>query len=132
MQFELSLVDSGQIESDQFCLALARQQKERPPLGQIAIEEGILSPRDVRDILVTQRQSDHSRFGDVGKRLGILDRHQLAELLHIQVERQRPLLEHLVELGALTREQAADSRADYRDDRALMIVSRTREATPMA
>ena len=105
MDFELALVRSGEVPAEQYVEALILQQEERLPLGQIALETGVLSVRQVREILQAQGDTQE-RFGEVALAKGYIDRRDLAELLMVQNERQRPILKHLVELGALSKEQA--------------------------
>lgn len=111
MKPELELIRSGAISAEQYIEALERQQAETSPLGQVAIEEGVLSPRDVFEILHTQRLYQDRRFGDLAVQLGKLKRPDVALLLLEQLEQRRPILQHLVELGALSSEEANDWRS---------------------
>lgn len=110
MQLELALVQSGVISADDYVEAITRRDQERPPLGQIAIEEGLLSAIQVLDILRVQRSNPTRRFGDLAVQKGFLETRQVASLLMVQKERERPVIEHLVELGSLSAEQARSAR----------------------
>ena len=130
MDFEIALVRSGLVDADVYVEALSRQQSERPPLGQIALETGALSARQVREVLQAQSDSAQARFGELALSIGMLDRRDLAELLMIQNERQKPLVSHLVELGALTEEQARAAIVSYKAGTRLMEASSKPEPTP--
>ncbi|MEO0530979.1 MAG: hypothetical protein AAF266_10455 [Planctomycetota bacterium] len=110
MRIELALVQSGVISADDYVVALARHDDERPPMGQVAIEEGVLGAREVLDVLRTQARDPKRRFGEVAIEKGYLAVEQVATLLMRQQERQRPVIDHLVELGRLSVEQAQQAR----------------------
>ncbi|MEN0111237.1 MAG: hypothetical protein AAF805_11000 [Planctomycetota bacterium] len=107
MQNELSMVRDGLISADDYVAAVERREAERAPLGQLAIESGLLSPRRVRELLREQHGAPGERFGELAMRRGDLDLGQVALLLLEQQERQRPLVDHLVELGRLDADAAA-------------------------
>ena len=107
MELELSLVRSGLVSADDYVEALGRREEERPPLGQVAIEEGLLGVRQVLDIIRTQHTAPDRKFGEVAVEKGYLTTSQVATLLMLQQERQRPVIDHLVELGRVSYEEAA-------------------------
>lgn len=113
MQLELTLVRTGVISADDYVEAVSRQDEERPPLGQVAIEEGLLSVRRVLELLSTQYEEPTRRFGELAVEKGYLDTPEVATLLMRQQDRQRPLIDHLVELGRLSVEQAETARSGY-------------------
>ncbi|QDT68332.1 hypothetical protein MalM25_12540 [Planctomycetes bacterium MalM25] len=110
MQIEIALVQTGVISADDYVAALARRDQERPPLGQVAIEQGMMAATHVLDVLRLQHTDPTRRFGELAVEKGYLDSHQVATLLMQQLEKQRPVIEHLVELGRLSREQAQTAR----------------------
>lgn len=110
MRNELALVQTGVISAKDYVDALARQVDERTPLGQVAIEEGLLGPREVLEILRTQSLGPPRRFGDIARDKGYLAINEVATLLMHQQERQRPVIDYLVELGRLSVEQAEQAR----------------------
>lgn len=114
MKFELSLVDSGVIGATDLCRALQRQLVERPPLGQLAIEEGYLDAGQVRCVLAQQRRENNDRFGEIAIDLGFLNREQLATLLLLQHETQRPLAEYLIDGGDVLRDRIEAARSERR------------------
>ena len=114
MPSELSLVESGIITADDYVAAAARREGERPPLGQVAIEEGVLSVRQVLEVLSSQYASPGKRFGEIAVERGYLRSEQVATLLMRQAERQRPVIDHLVELGRLSLADADQLRHGLR------------------
>ena len=110
MQLELALVQTGVISADDYVEALTRRDQERPALGQVAIEEGMLTATEVLNVLRRQHANPLRRFGELAVELGYLDNRQVAALLMQQQERERPVIDHLVELGRLSREQAQSMR----------------------
>ncbi|TWT48661.1 hypothetical protein [Botrimarina hoheduenensis] len=105
MKPEIELLQSGAITPEQYIAAARRQEQETIPLGQLAIEEGHLSAREVFEILHTQRQESHQRFGDIAVRLGYLERSQVAMLLLRQLEQRRSMIDLLVEMGVVLSNQ---------------------------
>lgn len=75
-------------------------------MGQIAIEEGVLAARQVLEILTQQYAPPHRRFGEIAVENGYLDNDQVQQLIVEQRLRQRPVIDHLVELGRLSAEEA--------------------------
>ncbi|MEQ8846381.1 hypothetical protein [Botrimarina sp.] len=106
MHTPAGLVRAGLISPDDLVAALSLQDELRPPLGQVAMEMGMLTPRQVREALSLQDQKPELQFGEAAVELGFLTRGRLAELILQQQEQQRPLLDVLVDLGRLTDEQA--------------------------
>ena len=106
MELELSLVRSGLVSAADYVEALGRREEERPPMGQVAIEEGLLGVRQVLDVIRTQQLQSDRKFGEVAVEKGYLTTSQVATLLMLQQERQRPVIDHLVELGRVSYEEA--------------------------
>jgi hypothetical protein len=114
MQFALYLKSKGVVSAEQLVAALELQQKQLVPIGQLAIEEGVLAPRQVFQVLRSQSDSPHERFGEVAVGLGLMTRHDLQRLLIIQMERKRPLSEILVRQHALSPLHAAEELSEFR------------------
>ncbi len=106
MELELALVRSGLVTADDYVDALGRREEERLPLGQLAIEEGLLGVRQVLDVIRTQHHQPGQRFGEVAVEMGYLTAAEVAALLVVQQQRQRPLIDYLVELGHISYEDA--------------------------
>lgn len=104
MRFGLYLVEEGRITAEQLVAALEAQLSMTPPLGQVALEEGKISVRDLFGVLRVQSDVPHDRFGDVAVELGLLSRGDLAELLMLQSDRQQSLSQILIEQSVLSSE----------------------------
>jgi hypothetical protein len=110
----LYLKKKGIISADQLVEALEAQLQALVPIGQLALEEGILSARDIFDVLRAQSDSPHDLFGELAIELRLMTREQLMRLLIIQTERKQPLAEILVWQGVITERKVAVEMAAYR------------------
>jgi hypothetical protein len=117
MHFGLHLRKVGLISAEQLVAALEAQQNTLVPIGQLALEEGILSARDIFDVLQAQNAAPNERFGDLAIELGLMKRDDLMRLLMIQADRRKPISEILVAQGALTAEEAANELSAFRQAR---------------
>lgn len=118
MHFGLYLKQRGIISSEQLVAAIEAQLKSLTRIGQLALEEGLLAPRDVFDVLRAQSESPHKRFGEIAIELGLLTREELLMLLVIQADRRPQIADVLVHQGVLTQEQMQRELAEFRDLRA--------------
>lgn len=118
MHFGLYLKQRGTISCEQLVAAIEAQLKSLTRIGQLALEEGLLSPRDVFDILRAQSESPHKRFGEVAIEMGLMTRDELLKLLVIQADRRPQIADVLVLQGVLTKEQMRRELAEFRDLRA--------------
>jgi hypothetical protein len=114
MHFGLHLYRKGTITADELVAALELQEKRPVRLGQLALEEGILSVRDVFDVLRAQHHAPHDRFGELAIEMGRMKRADLARLLMAQADRKVPLSDLLVCQGILSRRQADAELEAYR------------------
>jgi hypothetical protein len=114
MQFGLYLHRKGVITADELVAALEVQARNLVRIGQLALEECLLSARDIFDILRAQHDSPHEPFGELAIRLGLLTRAELMRLLMIQADRRVPLGDILVRQGVLTEQRADDELTIYR------------------
>jgi hypothetical protein len=114
MHFGLYLKKNRIITAEQLVAALEVQLNTLVPIGQLALEEGILSAREIFDVLQAQNDSPSERFGDVAVEMGFMTRDDLMRLLMIQADRKRPIAEILVAQGVLTERQAASELAAFR------------------
>ncbi len=118
MHFGLYLKQRGIISSEQLVAAIEAQLKSLTRIGQLALEEGLLAPRDVFDVLRAQSESPHKRFGEVAIELGLMTRDELLKLLVIQADRRPQIADVLVHQGILTDDQMRRELAEFRDLRA--------------
>ena len=117
MHFGLFLVRKGTISASQFVAALESQLTGLVPIGQLAIEDGMLNMQQVFRLLRTQTDLPVERFGDAAIDHGLLTEEDLAMLLMRQSDRKRPFQEILIEDGVLTEEQARMELAAFRRER---------------
>jgi hypothetical protein len=118
MHFGLYLKKKGIISAEQLVAALETQLNTLTPIGQLALEEGIISPRDIFDVLRAQSASPNVRFGDLAIEMRLMNRNDLMRLLMIQADRKRPVVEILVGQGVLTSEQKVREMAGFRESMA--------------
>ncbi|MCA9241323.1 MAG: hypothetical protein KDA37_14030 [Planctomycetales bacterium] len=104
MRFELRLFHEGLISAEQLVSALERQIEQMPKLGQVAIEEGLLTVSELFSVLRVQADLPQERFGETAVELNLLTREEVAALLLLQSDRKRPLHEILIEQGAIPAE----------------------------
>ncbi len=114
MKFGMFLHQQRKITAEQLVAALAHQSKELPPIGLIALEEGRMAAQDVFRVLRVQTDLPHDRFGDIAVELGLLTKRDLAELLMLQSDRRKPIDKCVVELGFLTALQADEQLLAFR------------------
>ncbi len=126
MHFGIYLKNKGIISADQLVAALEAQLKTLPRIGQLALEEGIISPRDIFDVLRAQSETPHQRFGELAIEMGLMTRNELMRLLMIQADRKRPLEDVMVSQGIVSKQQAAAEMAEYRQS----LANRLRRKRP--
>jgi len=114
MHFGLYLKNKGAITAEQLVAALETQLNTLTPIGQLAIEEGIIKPRDIFDVLRAQSESPSVRFGELAIEMGLMTRDDLMRLLMVQADRKRSVAEILVQLGALSADRVAAELSEYR------------------
>ena len=113
MHFGLYLKKKGIISAEQFVAALEAQLATLPRIGQLALEEGILSPREVFNVLQAQGRSPDVRFGELAIEMRLMTRNELMRLLMIQADRKRPLADVLVTEGILGEKQVTREMAEF-------------------
>jgi hypothetical protein len=117
MHFGLYLQSKRVISADQLVAALKLQIKHLAPIGQLALEAGILSAREVFDVLRAQHDAPYERFGELAIALGFMNHDDLMRLLLMQSDRKPLLSDILVRLGTLTAEQARQELDAFRRTR---------------
>ena len=133
MHFGLYLKKIGLISAEQLVAAMEVQLNTLVPIGQLALEEGILSARDIFDVLQAQTDAPKERFGDLAIEMGLMKRDDLMRLLMIQADRKRPIEEILIAQGAITENEAATELAAFRRVKSLpqrMVSLARRPQTP--
>lgn len=102
MWFAFDLVDEGRISPTAFVRALRQQMRCRKPIGQLAVERGLMDMGQVFDVLAKQDASD-APFGELAIELGYLTREQVSELVVQQLESMPKFEEILVQTGAISK-----------------------------
>ena len=113
MHFGIYLKKKGIISAEQLVAALEAQLATLPRIGQLALEEGIISPRDIFDVLQAQGRSPDVRFGELAIEMHLITRDELMRLLMIQADRKRPLAEVFVTEGMLSEQQVTREMAEF-------------------
>jgi len=98
------LVKEGAITVDQLRTALDLMARENLRLGQIAVEQRLLSESEANEINREQRYSDKP-FGSIAVKLGLMSEVQLKEVLKVQNQRRVRIGEALVRLKHLSAEE---------------------------
>ncbi len=114
MKFGLYLKKKGVINAEQLVAAIDYQHNRIPPIGQLAIEECVLSARQVFNVLRCQSGIPQERFGDVAVGMGIMSHDELQRLLMIQWERKPSLADVLVQLQIVDQARVDEELAAYR------------------
>ena len=121
MHFGLHLKKNGTISAEQLVAALEVQLSTLVPIGQLALEEGMLAARDIFNILRAQGEAPNVLFGDLAIEMGLLTRDDVMRLLMIQADRKRPIGEILVGQGVLSESQLQAELAGLTNRIGLMI-----------
>ncbi len=111
------LVDGGYISSDQAMQVLNKQMSCRTPIGQLAVENEMMSMGQVFDVLAQQPRSSLP-FGELAIEMGYLTRLQLGELILAQLDRVPSLSELLVNLEIISKEELGKAIEARRQQRA--------------
>ncbi len=114
MKFGLYLKKKGAITAEQLVAALDHQHSRMPPVGQLAMEEGVLSARQVFKVLRCQSGIPHERFGEVAVGMGMMTPVELQRLLMIQWERKPNITDVLVQLRILSEARVDEELSAYR------------------
>jgi hypothetical protein len=108
------LVEKEFVSADHLLIALERQEKSRTPLGQLAIEVGMVTAKEVLIILTEQRNSENkSKFGDIAVNKSILKREDIERLFKIQEEKAELLGNVLINIGAISPPKLLKALREY-------------------
>jgi hypothetical protein len=132
MKFGLYLKTKGVINAEQLVAVIDYQHSKVPPVGQLAMEEGVLSARQVFKVLRSQSGTPHERFGEVAVGMGMLTPAQFQRLLMIQWERKPLLADALVELRILSQVRVDEELSAYRAamERRNVVIKRIVQPVP--
>lgn len=102
MLFLVWLVDRRLLDAGQVVEVMRAIGRRSPPIGRVAMEEGLMTMKAVMHTLQQQAGNPRERFGDVAIRLGYLDELQVKALVGCQAWRQPRVNQVVAELGFLS------------------------------
>lgn len=94
---------SGRVGWQDYVAAVAWQRGQRPAIGRLAVELGLLGQRDVADLLERRRRdgAQAEPFGEFAVRRGFLTRTQLLVVVGRQKQGERRIGQYFIERGLL-------------------------------
>jgi len=111
------LIEQGEVDAGHVREALDLLGQTNRSLGEIAVDQSMMSESDVQRVNHAQRGNDRP-FGDLAVELGLLSSEQLVECLRLQRERRLLIGEALVHLGHLKAERLAPMLDAFKADQA--------------
>ena len=110
------MIEKNIVREEELLKALDDQKAKRVPLGQLAVKEGFLEPKQLFKILTAQRKqgSEGGNFGAVAVEMGFMTPEKMAELVKIQTETNELLGDILVEQEFLTRSELLQALKEFR------------------
>jgi hypothetical protein len=115
MLFGEFLLERGLVKEDDLVYALDEQQKNKMPLGQMAVQKGFMDSKALFKVLTEQRKRvrDANDFGQIAVEMGLLKQGQLEELVESQTTTSELVGNILVTKGLLSREQLVQMLREY-------------------
>jgi ActR/RegA family two-component response regulator len=111
--FPRFLLESVQIPLEALVKATEYSDRQRPLLGQVALELHKLDMRQIFSI-VEEQTTTREPFGQVAVRMGLLTPEDVELLLRTQSQRRLDVGAALVTIGAITQQQLETYQADFR------------------
>jgi hypothetical protein len=107
LRFAEFLYYSGRVSWQAYVAAVAWQRGQRPAIGRLAVDLGLLGQRDVTDLLERRRRegAQAEQLGEFAVRRGFLTRAQLLGLVGRQNRGQRRIGQYFLERALLTPEE---------------------------
>jgi hypothetical protein len=103
---------SGRISWKDMINAIVWQTGQRPKIGQLALQAGIMSSRQV--VTVLSRRADDERFAACAQRCGFISNNERVALINRQRKMQRNIGEFFVQNGLLTKSDLSQILAEQR------------------
>ncbi len=115
MLFGEFLLNQGLVKEDDLVSALDEQQQNKMPMGQMAVQKGLLDSKDLFKVLTEQRKRlrDANDFGRIAMEMGMLNETQVNELVESQTTTNELLGNLLVGKGILPREKLVQVLRDF-------------------
>ena len=116
MNFGDYLVRQNIIREKDLTRTLEMQKIDRIPLGQLALQEGLIENKTLFRILSRQRKEEgrNQTFGQLAIQLGYLTDEQISELLKMQIQTNRLLGELLVSQGFVSQVEMIKALKKFR------------------
>ena len=116
MNFGDYLVRQSIIREKDLTRTLEMQKTDRIPLGQLALQEGLIDNKALFRILSRQRKVEgrNQTFGQLAIQLGYLSQEQVNELLKMQSQTNRLLGELLVSQGLVSQVEMIKALKKFR------------------
>jgi hypothetical protein len=107
MLFGEFILGQGLVKEDDLVSALDEQQKNKMPMGQMAVQKGFMDSKTLFKVLTEQRKrvADANDFGQVALEMGMLKQEQVEELVESQNTTNELVGNILVTKGLLSREK---------------------------
>ena len=99
-RFSRWLVSRGAVDVESVSRVVLKIERQRVKIGELARRLGYLEDHQVRQIL-SEQEASNTRFGEVAVKLGLLSEAEVASLLAVQQEDPRDLAERLATAGVL-------------------------------
>lgn len=115
MLFGEFLLGQGLVKEDDLVGALDEQQKNKMPMGQMAVQKGFMDSKTLFKVLTEQRKRvrDANDFGQIALEMGMLKQDQVEELVESQNTTNELVGNILVAKGLLTREKLVQMLREY-------------------
>ncbi len=111
------LIEQGEVDAGQLREALDLLDETNRTLGQIAVDEGVLTRDGAEEVNRAQRHTDKS-FGDLAVELRLMDHSALVACLRIQRESRLMVGEALVRLGHVAADRLPTLLDAFKSDQA--------------
>jgi len=115
MLFGEFLLERELVKEDDLVCALDEQQKNKMPLGQMAVQKGFMDSKALFKVLTEQRKRvrDANDFGQIALEMGVLKQDQVEELVESQNTTNELVGNILVTKGLLSREKLVQMLREY-------------------
>ncbi len=117
MFFGEYLVQQQIISEKDLCCALETlEQNNKIPLGQLAVQNGLINRNELFKVLSRQRKDKDLKknFGKVAIELGFMNKVQIDNLLKLQLQSHQMLGEYLLSQELIDRKKLIQSLRAYR------------------
>lgn len=115
MLFGEYLLEQELVKEEDLIFALDAQQKNKMPLGQMAVQKGLIDSKALFKVLTEQRKKtrEPNDFGSIALEMHFLNEEQVNELVGSQNTTNELLGTILVDGGYLPRQQLVQALKEY-------------------